>query len=36
MPLDRVANHVEQAGVGAVVVDPLGDAVEAGQVGVVG
>ena len=35
-PLDRVAHHVEQARVGAVLLDPLGDAVEAGQVRVMG
>ena len=35
-PLDRVAHHVDQLGVGAVLVDPLRGAVEAGQVRVVG
>ena len=35
-PLDRVADHVEQPGVGAVLLDPLGGALEAGQVRVVG
>ena len=34
-PLDRVAHHVEQPGVRAVGADPLGDALVAGQVGVV-
>ena len=34
-PLDRVADHVEQARVGAVLLDPLRRSLEAGQVRVV-